>query len=447
MGCSPSAVPGLCSASGGRPPGCATTGRLRTQAPAQFLSPQQLDTLVAPVALYPDALLSQVLVASTYPLEIAEAAQWLQQKRQSSGPPTGGRRAPTELGPQYSGFGGLPGRGQPAELRHPLDHRSWQRLPRATGGRNECRTAHARPSQAAGKLRSNAAADGHDRDAGRSIGHRHSTGQSRGGLCAFLQSPVHLGTARLRLLPAVGLRGHRLWIWIWIWPWHLHWRLFRRPGMGRLGLGTELVPSLDLSESLFFNRFGFGGRGFGAGATWAHDPAHRLGVPYSNSALSRRYGGLRPRAVDPVPGDWAHNHIRRSGKIRLPGPMQRKPAVGVVSARRAPPPGGVRLEAADTARVRRTVAATAHNRAAPSYRSSPSYGGSSAYRASPYYGRSYGGNRSVPNYRSSPSYGGGYHSRSSYSGGSSHVGGGSVHSGGGSSHGGGGGFHGGGGRR
>ena len=49
------------------------------QAPAQFLPPEQLDTLVAPVALYPDALLSQVLVASTYPLEIAEAAQWLQQ--------------------------------------------------------------------------------------------------------------------------------------------------------------------------------------------------------------------------------------------------------------------------------------------------------------------------------------------------------------------------------
>src|SRR5579863_5481605 len=43
--------------------------------PAQMLPPQQLDNLVAPIALYPDALLSQVLVASTYPLEIAEAAQ------------------------------------------------------------------------------------------------------------------------------------------------------------------------------------------------------------------------------------------------------------------------------------------------------------------------------------------------------------------------------------
>jgi hypothetical protein len=34
------------------------------------LSPQQLDSLVAPIALYPDPLLAQVLAASTYPLEI-----------------------------------------------------------------------------------------------------------------------------------------------------------------------------------------------------------------------------------------------------------------------------------------------------------------------------------------------------------------------------------------
>ena len=46
--------------------------------PAQPLSPAQLDTLVAPIALYPDPLLSQVLVASTYPLEVVEAEQWLQ---------------------------------------------------------------------------------------------------------------------------------------------------------------------------------------------------------------------------------------------------------------------------------------------------------------------------------------------------------------------------------
>jgi hypothetical protein len=38
----------------------------------------QLDSLVAPIALYPDPLLSQVLVASTYPLELIQLQQWIQ---------------------------------------------------------------------------------------------------------------------------------------------------------------------------------------------------------------------------------------------------------------------------------------------------------------------------------------------------------------------------------
>src|SRR5262245_23364248 len=38
----------------------------------------QLDPLVAPIALYPDPLLAQMLTAATYPLEVAEAARWSQ---------------------------------------------------------------------------------------------------------------------------------------------------------------------------------------------------------------------------------------------------------------------------------------------------------------------------------------------------------------------------------
>ena len=41
------------------------------------ISPDQLDSLVAPIALYPDPLLAQVLAASTYPLEIMQLQQWL----------------------------------------------------------------------------------------------------------------------------------------------------------------------------------------------------------------------------------------------------------------------------------------------------------------------------------------------------------------------------------
>ncbi|MGH9834902.1 MAG: DUF3300 domain-containing protein, partial [Blastocatellia bacterium] len=46
---------------------------------ARQLPADQLDALVAPIALYPDPMLSQVLVASTYPLEIVQAQQWVQQ--------------------------------------------------------------------------------------------------------------------------------------------------------------------------------------------------------------------------------------------------------------------------------------------------------------------------------------------------------------------------------
>ena len=37
----------------------------------------QLDSLVAPIALYPDPLLAQTLAASTYPLELMQLQQWL----------------------------------------------------------------------------------------------------------------------------------------------------------------------------------------------------------------------------------------------------------------------------------------------------------------------------------------------------------------------------------
>jgi hypothetical protein len=45
-------------------------------ASGKTFSQQELDELLAPVALYPDALLAQVLMASTYPLEVVEAARW-----------------------------------------------------------------------------------------------------------------------------------------------------------------------------------------------------------------------------------------------------------------------------------------------------------------------------------------------------------------------------------
>src|SRR5437899_12877143 len=44
-------------------------------------SSEQLQQLVAPIALYPDALIAQILSAATYPDQIVEAGRWMQQHK------------------------------------------------------------------------------------------------------------------------------------------------------------------------------------------------------------------------------------------------------------------------------------------------------------------------------------------------------------------------------
>ena len=73
-----------------------------------FLSDDELDELVAPVALYPDALLAQVLVAATYPLQIVEAERLLKASADLSEEELGNRLEQAEWDPSVlvlaSGF-------------------------------------------------------------------------------------------------------------------------------------------------------------------------------------------------------------------------------------------------------------------------------------------------------------------------------------------------------
>src|SRR5262245_132437 len=50
------------------------------------LTQPQIQQLVAPIALYPDPLLAQVLTASTYPLEVTLAARWAEKNPNLNGP-------------------------------------------------------------------------------------------------------------------------------------------------------------------------------------------------------------------------------------------------------------------------------------------------------------------------------------------------------------------------
>src|SRR3984957_5535110 len=57
-------------------PGPAGQSDQPAQSEAAQFNNEQLDALLAPVALYPDALLVQVLMASTFPLQVVEASRW-----------------------------------------------------------------------------------------------------------------------------------------------------------------------------------------------------------------------------------------------------------------------------------------------------------------------------------------------------------------------------------
>ncbi len=58
------------------PPPAVSAQAANSQQPAAVFSREELEAMLAPIALYPDPLLSQVLMAATYPLEIVQASRW-----------------------------------------------------------------------------------------------------------------------------------------------------------------------------------------------------------------------------------------------------------------------------------------------------------------------------------------------------------------------------------
>src|SRR5690242_17942429 len=70
-------MPVATMAQGTSPPPAASGG--------QTLKPEELEALVAPIALYPDTLLAQVLMASTYPLEVVQADRWVNDNKSLKG--------------------------------------------------------------------------------------------------------------------------------------------------------------------------------------------------------------------------------------------------------------------------------------------------------------------------------------------------------------------------
>jgi hypothetical protein len=261
-------------------------------AQGQIFTPDQISNLVAPIALYPDNLLSQVLAASTYPLEVVEAAQWLQQNRNLTGQQLIDAARQQNWDPSIQAMVVFPD-----VLNRLASDVQWTTaLGNAyLGQQADVMAAVQRlraEAQASGKLQSNA--------------QQQVTTQQQNG-----QSAIEIVPANPEVVYVPVYNPEYVWgppVWGFYPP--LYYPAF--------GFGFGFGPGIFLGGFFPGFAFGFGGWGWGCnwwgggifarpfffshygfhpgwggwhGGAWGHVADHRLGVPYSNRAVASRFGG------------------------------------------------------------------------------------------------------------------------------------------------------------
>ena len=111
---------------------------------SKAFKPEELEQIVAPIALYPDPLLAQILMASTYPLEIVQAARFVKANPKLKGDAARRGAQEADLGRQREVARGLPAGARHDEREARLDAEARRRVPRPAEGRDGRRPAPAR---------------------------------------------------------------------------------------------------------------------------------------------------------------------------------------------------------------------------------------------------------------------------------------------------------------
>ncbi|MBZ5604845.1 MAG: DUF3300 domain-containing protein [Acidobacteriia bacterium] len=267
----------------------------QNQPPAQLLTPDQLDNLVAPIALYPDSLLSQVLVAATYPIEVVEAQQWLQQNRNLPSQQLVDAARDQNWDPSVQALVTFPD----VVARLNQDIRWTTDLGNAfLAQQSDVMNAVQRMRQRAqenGKLQSNA--------------QETVNTETQDGQTAIDIQPADPQTIYVPVYDPAYIWGPPVY---GIYP-----PLYYPPFSAGFGFGTGIYIGgvfggccgwgafgwgwaphwFDhhiVVNNYFLHRYGF--RDFHGGEfrdhdVWAHDPGHRLGVPYPNRALQGQFRG------------------------------------------------------------------------------------------------------------------------------------------------------------
>lgn len=272
------------------------------QAPAQPASPQQLDSLVAPIALYPDPIVSQVLVASTYPLEIAEAARWLGQHPNLQGQALADAVRQQNWDPSVQGLVATP------DLLSRLN----QNLTWTSQLGNAFLSDQAGVMDAIQRMRQRAEASG----ALKSTPQQTVSNQTENGQTVITIQPAGPDVLYVPIYNPVAIWGPADY-----YPYPSLYYPPYYPGVaaaGLIGFGTGVFLG-----SFWGGGWGWGGWGWrpgwgshrvfinnnfivsrhfnrvatGPGNAWVHNPIHRGGLGYNNPAVANRFPGAGAHAV------------------------------------------------------------------------------------------------------------------------------------------------------
>jgi Protein of unknown function (DUF3300) len=278
-----------------QPPPPQTAPPLADQA-APLASPQQLDDLVAPIALYPDPIMTQILVASTYPLEIVEANQWLQQNGNLTGQALMDAARAQNWDPSVQALVAFPD----------VLTRLTQNVRWTTDLGNAFLAQQEDVMTAVQRMRGRAKANGKLN----STPQETVTEQRQGDQTAIAIQPAN---PQVIYVPSYNPD------YIWGPPAYGYYPPLLYPGIGfgfgfgpgiyiggffggccgwgglGWGWGPNWFGGGILVNNYFFHRYGFAdgfhGGEFRGTSAWAHDPGHRMGVPYANRGVAARYQG------------------------------------------------------------------------------------------------------------------------------------------------------------
>jgi Protein of unknown function (DUF3300) len=269
-------------------PNPADAGRAKT------LSAQQLDNLVAPIALYPDPLLGEVLAASTYPFEIAEAEQWVQDHPKWKPSKLMKEAKKQNWEPSIQGLVAFP-----QVLARLSQNVSWTTpLGNAfLAQQKDVMLAVQRmraQAQAAGKLQSTPQ---------ETVAIENQGGQSAINIeptnpdiwyvpdynPAYVWGPAAYGYYPALLYPGIDIGfgwGLGIDVGLYFGGWG-GW------GWGGWGWSPNWYNGSIILNQSFFHRYGFNHFHEDAlgNSAWIHDPAHRFGVPYGNREVADRFAG------------------------------------------------------------------------------------------------------------------------------------------------------------